>query len=128
MSTAPGLSPYLSGSYAPVHTEIEAALTVRAGALPRDLAGVYARNSSNPRFPPQGRYHWFDGDGMIHAVHFDDGRATFRNRWVRTSAFLAEEEAGCSLWRGVTERPDFTNQRGPFKDSANTDLVYHAGQ
>ncbi len=120
--------PYLQGNYAPIHSEIAAESLEVVGELPRDLAGVFVRNSSNPRFLPEGRYHWFDGDGMIHAVQFEDGKASYRNRWIRTRAFLAEEEAGRALWRGVTERPDFTNPRGPFKDTANTDLVYHAGR
>ena len=64
---------------------------------------------------------------MLHGVHFEDGRASYRNRWVRTTAFAAEEKAGRALWTGVTERPDFTNPRGPFKDTANTDVVFHAG-
>ena len=48
---------------------------------------MYVRNGSNPRHEPKGRYHWFDGDGMLHALHFEDGRAHYRNRWVRTEAF-----------------------------------------
>lgn len=122
------LSPYLSGNYAPVHTEITAADLRVEGEIPRDLDGAYVRIGSNPRFLPKGRYHWFDGDGMIHGMHFSGGAATYRNRWVRTPAFLAESEAGHALWTGVTERPDFTNPRGPFKDTANTDLVFHAGK
>jgi carotenoid cleavage dioxygenase len=121
-------SPYLDGNYAPVHTEIEAPDLPSIGAIPRDLAGLFVRNSSNPRFPAKGRYHWFDGDAMLHAVHLEDGRASYRNRWVRTSAFVAEEQAGEALWTGVTERPDFTNPRGPLKDSSNTDVVFHAGR
>ena len=127
--TATETRPYLSGNYAPIPTEIDAGpLACAAGAIPHDLAGLFVRNSSNPRFPVKGRYHWFDGDGMMHGVHFEDGRATYRNRWVRTDAFVAEEKAGEPLWGGVTERPDFTNPRGPFKDTSNTDLVYHAGR
>ena len=71
------------------------------GAIPRALPGSYLRNSSTPRSPPKGRYHWFDGDGMLQAVHLEDGRASFRNRWIRTRAFLAESEAGGALWSGV---------------------------
>lgn len=120
--------PYLSGFYAPVHEELVADNLEVFGELPPDLSGIYVRNSSNPRFAPKGRYHWFDGDGMLHAVYLESGRASYCNRWIRTQAFVAESEAGCSLWTGVTERPDFTNPRGPFKDSANTDVVYHAGR
>ena len=120
--------PYLSGMYAPLSTEQTCENLQVIGELPKDLAGTYVRNSSNPRFPPLGRYHWFDGDGMLQATHVGEGQATFRNRWVQTKAFQAETEAGKALWSGVTERPDFTNPRGPFKDSANTDVVYHAGR
>lgn len=126
MSTQP--SPYLSGNYAPVDREITARDLRVQGEIPRDLAGVFVRNGSNPRFAQKGRHHWFDGDGMIHALHFEDGRASYRNRWVRTWAFGEEEKAGESLWTGTTERPDFNNPRGPLKDTSNTDLVYHAGR
>jgi carotenoid cleavage dioxygenase len=119
---------YLRGNYAPVDREISAGPLEVIGEVPRDLSGVFVRNGSNPRFAPLGRYHWFDGDGMLHAVRLRDGEAAYVNRWVRTRAFLAEEEAGRALWTGVTERPDFQNPRGPFKDTANTDVVYHGGQ
>lgn len=120
--------PYLEGNYAPVSAETEVRGLRSRGAIPRDLAGVFVRNSPNPRFAPKARHHWFDGDGMLHAVHFEDGAATYRNRWIRTKAFLAEQEAGEALWNGITERPDFTNPRGPLKDTSNTDLVFHAGR
>lgn len=120
--------PYLSGSFAPVFDELVSDWLPVEGELPRDLSGTFVRNSSNPRFPPKGRYHWFDGDGMLHAIELAGGKARYRNRWIRTKAFEAESEAGTGLWSGVTERPDFTNPRGPFKDSANTDVVYHAGR
>jgi len=125
---APPQSPYLKGNYAPVHSEIAAEDLKVIGEIPQDLAGTFVRNSSNPRFAPKGRYHWFDGDGMVHGVHIARGAASYRNRWVRTKAFLEEERAGEPLWTGVSERPDFSNPRGPFKDTANTDLVFHAGK
>ncbi|WP_211365580.1 carotenoid oxygenase family protein [Polyangium fumosum] len=125
---SPAPPPYLSGNYAPVDREITAHDLPVIGEIPRDLAGVFVRNGSNPRFRQKGRYHWFDGDGMIHALRFEDGRARYANRWVRTWAFVEEEKAGASLWTGVTERPDFTNPRGPFKDTSNTDLVFHGGR
>ncbi|WP_437276784.1 carotenoid oxygenase family protein [Sorangium sp. So ce375] len=120
--------PYLEGNYAPILAEIDAPDLDVTGEIPRDLEGMFVRNSSNPRFEPKGRYHWFDGDGMLHGVHFQGGKATYRNRWIRTKGFLAEQEAGGPLWTGVTERPDFTNPRGPFKDTANTDIALHGGR
>ncbi|MEQ0564310.1 carotenoid oxygenase family protein [Amycolatopsis sp. NEAU-NG30] len=125
-------NPYLLGVYAPVGTEIDAADLQVIGEIPKDLNGVYLRNGPNPRFAPQGRYHWFDGDGMIHAVHLENGRARYRNRWIRTRAFEAESAAGKALWTGVMENPKgnpFGNAHGlNLKDNANTDLVFHRGR
>ena len=128
MTTAPARPPYLTGNYAPQLEEISAPDLAVVGHLPADLSGIFTRNGSNPRFTPKGRYHWFDGDGMVHAVQLEAGKATYRNRFVRTRGLAAEIEAGEALWKGLEERPDFSSPRGPYKDTANTDLVYHAGQ
>ncbi len=121
-------SPYLEGIFAPIDDERSADLEVVAGRLPADLRGAYVRNGSNPRFEPEGRYHWFDGDGMVHAVHFDDAGAHYANRYVRTRALAAEEEAGHALWTGILEPPDFSKFPDVFKDTANTDLVWFNGE
>src|SRR5208282_4989907 len=86
-------NPYLLGPYEPIHEERTFRLQLLEGGLPDDLNGVYVRNGPNPQHHPIGRYHWFDGDGMVHAVHFCEGQATYRNRWVRTDGFVAERDA-----------------------------------
>ncbi|WP_327092294.1 carotenoid oxygenase family protein [Nonomuraea sp. NBC_01738] len=125
-------NPYLLGVYAPVQDELTAGELTVIGRIPTDLNGVYLRNGPNARYPVQGRYHWFDGDGMVHAMHFENGTARYRNRWVRTRAFEAESAAGHSLFTGVMESPKgnpFGNARGlPFKDTANTDVIFHRGR
>ncbi len=125
-------NPFLLGPYAPVGREVTADDLPVIGEIPKDLYGVYLRNGPNPVFQPRGRYHWFDGDGMVHAITFCDGRATYRNRWVRTAGFLAEQQAGRALWPGLMERPDPSAPKGSgadrwLKDTANTDLVFHNG-
>jgi carotenoid cleavage dioxygenase-like enzyme len=119
------LNPYLAGRFAPTHEE----LTIRdlevVGEIPDDLNGVYVRNGPNPQFEPQGRYHWFDGDAMVHAVHIGNGVAVYRNRWVRTDGFEREQKAGGVLWKGIME-PWRDNPPGePEKDTANTDVIFH---
>jgi carotenoid cleavage dioxygenase len=121
-------SPYLQGPYAPVADESSARELTVIGALPEDLDGTFLRNGANPKLPPKGRYHWFDGDGMIHALELGGGRASYRNRYVQTDGLRAETEAGAPLWTGILEPIDLANPRGPFKNTANTDLVYHAGK
>ena len=45
--------------------------------------GLYVRNGSNPRSGTSP--HWFLGDGMLHGVRVERGKAVwYRNRWVRT--------------------------------------------
>ena len=120
--------PLLTGPFAPVPDEsVFSGLPVIHGALPRDLNGVYMRTGPNPRHAPNGRYHPFDGDGMIHAAEFRDGRLTVRNRWVRTDAFEREAAAGAATYWGIRDTA-VGNPGKPLKDSANTDLVGHAGK
>lgn len=130
----PNDHPYLNGVWAPVFEEWDADdLDVVSGKIPVDLHGVYLRNSENPVQQPLGRYHPFDGDGMLHAISFKDGRASYRNRFIRTEGFLAEQEAGRALWSGIAEMPPRSERpgwgaHGHVKDASSTDVVVHAGR
>ncbi len=130
--SAPSLAttnPYLSGPFAPQSQEITAYdLRTIEGEVPRELRGMFVRNGTNPRFPPPGRYHWFDGDAMIHGVRLEEGRASYVNRFVRTRAFLEEEAAGRALWGGILDPIPPERRAAPDKDTANTDLVWHNGR
>ena len=86
--------PYRTGPWRPQTCEWDSDdLTVVAGELPADLDGVYLRNTENPLHPALKNYHPFDGDGMLHIVGFRDGKAFYRNRFVKTDGFLAENAA-----------------------------------
>jgi carotenoid cleavage dioxygenase-like enzyme len=126
--------PYRTGAWRPQTTEWDAPdLELIAGDIPADLDGVYLRNTENPVAPSIGRYHPFDGDAMVHIVGFRDGKAFYRNRFVRTDGLAAEQEAGHALWPGISERPskalrdDGWGARGRMKDASSTDVVVHAG-
>src|SRR5436309_15126064 len=97
--------PYRTGAGTPNLVENDATDLVVIGENPPDLDGIYLRNTENPLHDALGRYHPFDGDGMVHALHFHDGRADYRNRFVRTLAFEEELEAGRGLWAGVVDNP-----------------------
>lgn len=118
-------NPYLLGKYAPIDTEITSDCLEVIGEVPKDLNGVYVRNGPNPRYPMKGRYHWFDGDGMMHAVHIHNGKVAYRNRWIRTNHLEREMEANRSLWTGLLEPTSGNPQDAPYKDTANTDVVFH---
>lgn len=125
--------PYLTGAWTPMHREYNATDMEVIGEIPKDLDGVYIRNTENPIFEPLGRYHPFEGDGMLHMISFKDGKATYRNRFVRTNAFNEEQKAGEALWAGWTafpvksKRPGEVQQPG-LKDGSSTDVVVHAGK
>ena len=133
-SLQPSNHPYLNGAWTPLLEEVDATdLDVIEGAIPTDIDGVYVRNTENQVQQPLGRYHPFDGDGMVHMISFKDGHADYRNRFIRTRGFEAEQEAGQSLWGGLMDgpgvslRPGF-GAHGGLKDSSSTDVVVHGGK
>ena len=122
--------PFLKGNFAPVLFEADAPDLPIRGELPKDLAGTLYRNGPNPQFPPRGgQYHWFVGDGMIHAFHIENGRVSYRNRWIKNNKWKMEHEAGEALWAGWSPMASDPSVRG--KDSggvANTNIVWHGGK
>ncbi len=120
------LNPYLHGLYAPVQKEVAADNLQVTGEIPRDMHGAYFRNGPNPQTPPTGMHHWFDGDGMIHGIWFENGEARYANRYVATQDFSAN---GASSLGGIFESSrDAPGRKVHYRDTANTDLVYHNGQ
>jgi carotenoid cleavage dioxygenase-like enzyme len=118
--------PMLEGVHAPVFAERVFDRMEVIGEIPADLNGVYLRNGPNQRYRPNGRYHWFDGDAMLHGVHFDRGRATYRNKWIRSDAFRKNELAGAERYWGVMDTHKDRTDR-PMRDTPNTDVIGHAG-
>lgn len=120
-------NPYLHGAFAPTTEEVAADNLEVIGELPEDLFGAYFRNGPNPVHKPNGHYHPFDGDGMVHAVYFRDGKASYRNSYIHTAGFKLEQEKGESLWPGVMGTFDFSMPGFPIRDTANTDVTLYAG-
>ena len=98
------------------------------GELPRELNGTLYRNGPNPQFEAPGA-HWFVGDGMLHAFHLENGRASYRNRWVRTPKWQAEHDAGRALFGGFGRKlPDAPASATQDGGVANTNIIFHAGR
>jgi carotenoid cleavage dioxygenase-like enzyme len=126
--------PYRTGPWRPQTTEWDDDdLTVVAGEIPADLDGVYLRNTENPLHPALQNYHPFDGDGMMHVVGFRDGKAFYRNRFIRTDGFLEELQEGGPLWSGIAEPIELSKRdhgwgaRTLMKDASSTDVTVHRG-
>jgi len=115
-------------NFAPIHSEYDLPDLPVIGELPPSLNGTLFRNGPNPQFPPlnPAQDHWFAGDGMIHAFTLRDGRAAYRNRWVRTDKFLAERAAGHPLVSAF-DAPD-PNSTIPNTGIANTNVIWHANR
>jgi carotenoid cleavage dioxygenase len=116
------------GNFAPVVGECEIGDLEVEGTIPASVRGVYLRNGPNPAREPllgAARYHWFDGDGMLHWIRLGDddelrrrsGRkkevsfvsfVSFRRRsygraYVRTKNFEREASLGESLYTGLRD-------------------------
>jgi carotenoid cleavage dioxygenase-like enzyme len=113
---------------APIPMECDAPYLKIIGELPRELNGTLYRNGPNPQFDVSGA-HWFVGDGMLHAFHIGNGRASYRNRWIRTPKWQAEHDAGRALFSGFGRKlpgaPAATTQDSGV---ANTNVIFHGGR
>ena len=83
---------FLQGHLAPVEKENHnIVMKVISGEIPSDLSGLFLRIGPNPITGHlTKRYHWFDGNGMIHSVRIKDGKALYSNQWIETFRYLTE--------------------------------------
>ncbi len=113
---------YLVGNFAPVKDELTVTYLPVDGGIPKELNGGLLRNGPNPIAADPAAYHWFSGDGMLHAIELRDGKAvSYRNRWVRTDqaiSLLGENP--------IPGQPDDVFPVG--SSAANTHVVSHAGK
>ena len=108
---------YLENNFAPVDVETTLTELTWTGSIPDELTGRFLRNGPNPlqKVDPDS-HHWFIGDGMVHGLRLDSGRADwYRNRWVRSESSAADlgEEVG---------------DRNLSGGSPNTHVIGHAGR
>ena len=101
-------TPYLHGVRQPLSGEADpVTITPSEGACPSSLKGRSARYSTNPQLEPIERYHWFDGDGVVHGIHIADGVARYSTyHYIQTPSFHAERAAGEAMWTRISEAPD----------------------
>lgn len=80
-------NPFLTGIHAPMVEEFTLTELEVVGAIPAGLNGRYLRTGPNPVAADPASYHWFVGDGMVHGVAIENGKALwYRNRWIRSNA------------------------------------------
>jgi len=75
-------NPYLEGIFAPERQEHFSTDLKVEGQIPAELDGALMRIGPNPITVKNPRnYHWFTGDGMLHALRLKGGEA----HWYKSS-------------------------------------------
>lgn len=111
-------NPFLDGLHRPMEQELTIEDLHVTGSIPEGLDGRYLRIGPNPMEADPGRYHWFTGDGMIHGLSLESGRALwYRNRWIRSEAVSRR------LGEDRIEGP-----RHPLTDTVNTNVLGFSGK
>ena len=106
---------YLKDNFAPVFEETTADKLEVIGSIPPELNGRLLRNGPNPQTGASS--HWFLGNGMIHGVEFENGKANwYRNRYVKTPLYA---DADGDPIEGLMDLN---------KSTANTHVIHHAGK
>jgi carotenoid cleavage dioxygenase len=112
----PGKSWWMQHNYGPVASERSELKLEVEGAIPTELDGLYVRSGSNPKHADPG--HWFLGNGMLHGVRLQGGKALwYKNRYVQTPLLDRVPPDGGSV--------------GPpalLDTASNVSLVGHAGR
>ena len=109
----------LKGPFQPMRFEatVEECI-VTEGEIPKDLAGGFYRTGPTWKRPTrQGTNPLLGQDGMVQGLVLRDGRADFRNRWIRTPKYQLEERYG----RGMFEWTD--GGFGDWRDTAFGDVA-----
>jgi carotenoid cleavage dioxygenase len=141
MVTMPA-APVLAGAFRPMRFEatVEDCVTTY-GEIPKELAGGFYRVGPTFKRPTtQGGNGLLAMDGMVQGLTLENGRADFRNRWVRTPKYLLEERHGRSMfqwadgewsdWRNIGFGPAVPNQatRGIPQGTNNINCFPFAGE
>ena len=102
------------GNFPPVTEEVSETSLQVEGTIPPELSGLYVRNGPNAW---QGSTdHFFMGDGMLHGVRLEQGRAAwYRNRYVQTSVLYEEP--------GILLKPPALQD-----NQSNVSLIHHGGK
>lgn len=79
-------NPFLEGIFAPVTKEVEITEFNVTGEIPKELNGILLRSGPNPiEVENPAVYNWFVGDGMVHGLKLQNGKAVwYRNKYIGT--------------------------------------------
>tara|TARA_B100000212_G_scaffold201934_1_gene152297 strand:+ start:920 stop:2407 length:1488 start_codon:yes stop_codon:yes gene_type:complete len=92
-----------SSAYQNVEVELEnQTLNIAKGNVIKEINGTLFRNGPGIlERDGQWVHHPFDGDGMITAIKFKNGKVSFSNKFVKTKGYLEEQKLDKFVYRGV---------------------------
>lgn len=115
----------------PNPNQADYAITNVEGEIPRELNGTLYRNGPNQKVLPKagaGAMHLFDGDALVHAFRFEDGKAHHLSRFAHTPGFELEEKEGRYCLGGINVPAEDPPADPPSGYQPNTNIVPHAGR
>jgi len=113
-----GPNPFLTGLHAPMTEEVSIEDLPVTGSIPPALDGWYLRIGPNPIAADPKNYRWFLGDGMVHGLRIERGRARwYRNRWIRSTEITS-----------ALAEPRTPGPRHAEPDTVNTNVIGFAGR
>ncbi|CAD0007175.1 carotenoid oxygenase family protein [Flavobacterium salmonis] len=128
-------NPFLQGPYEPLVNEFQIENVHVEGEIPRELNGALYRTGGNQHFKPMNpdQFHWFDGDGMVHAFFLRDGKASYANRLVETDGLKVERSVGHALYNGILggsgqPQPELPEGAPLIKSVAGINVIKLAGK
>jgi carotenoid cleavage dioxygenase-like enzyme len=102
-------------------------LTTVSGEIPDSIKGSLYRNGPG-RVERGGQVteHWFDGDGAILGVHFENGQAYATYKYIQSEMYKEEEAAGKYIYAGYGSKMNVPFWKRPliqkFKNPGNTSV------
>jgi len=123
-------APFLERAFSFIPSEQSYVIENIEGQVPDFIRGAYYMNGP-ARFSRGGfRYnHWLDGDGMVCALCFEDGRVQFTSRFIHSAKRAAEEEVKRPLFRafGTSFESDCLKRGVMLESAVNVSVYPYAG-
>jgi all-trans-8'-apo-beta-carotenal 15,15'-oxygenase len=123
-------APSLEHAFPHEFQEADCVIDSIEGEVPEFVRGTYYLNGPARFGIDNFSYqHWLDGDGMVCALRFENNQIRFRSRYVRSTKFVAEQEAGRPLFRtfGTTFKGSRLNSLNNGLESPVNVSVYPLG-
>jgi all-trans-8'-apo-beta-carotenal 15,15'-oxygenase len=103
-------APGIEAAFPTKFEELDRTLDCAEGRVPEFVRGVYYLNGPGRfRVGELSYRHWLDGDGMVTKLRFDAKGVHLKNRYIVSTKFVNEQEAGKPIYR--TFGTSFTDSR-----------------